>query len=169
MSLVPRKLPPLWSPEISDPYGNYFSEPRIVWNYDSWSQFLGEEPWNRNALYGHHPIFWHWWTDENEDESEPLSDQLWIVYPAFQDRVITCLFDVRRDEEPEIRAWLRGEFAHSSYLWGLGLVDQTDAMNAAVTEYLEAVHTVLLQVFSDRQICERILALVEIYLEKRKL
>ena len=77
--------------------------------YNSWDLFLQNEPWNCNALYGSYLVDYHWETldEDSSEDSDDLTDLLWLVYPRDNLQVSVIEVLVKPYQDAEIKSWLR--------------------------------------------------------------
>jgi hypothetical protein len=80
------------------------------WGYfDSWDEFMREEPWNRNRIYGNIPTFWKVYHPDDPDyEEEYDTPSLGLVYtsiaPLRAYSIRVCLDP--NEDQIKIEKWL---------------------------------------------------------------
>lgn len=93
------------------------SDPEPDRYFASWDEFVKEEPWKQNCIYGTKPVHWNWFDKQCEDYLEHLEefeitddnginvlDLIWLCTYSFRSQRVSIA--VEKKDEQKIKLWM---------------------------------------------------------------
>lgn len=107
------------APQRIDTFGFHRDfQPFDHFEYDSWDAF---EEWKDSDMDYNLVFRWDWKIADPDDydEDEEVPQEIFSIYVMMQrkGRFVILSFPAKREEEPEIREWLKPRWEHMKLLW----------------------------------------------------